>query len=324
MVSAITSKGNDRTTSIYAIYLRIILFITENATLELMAAADKNSLSASRQTSTPVQPHKLSDYDHLNIPTAAKPSRIQPLSIKVDDAPGGTAPGFLHLPSPRSETNPSFPVAAILLSGAGGGVVGPSSMYLGLADKLSSLAPPIPTLRLDYRFPARNKYCVHDVQAAMAYLETQYAINRFILVGWSFGGAPVFTLAGMDQRVRACATVASQTAEIEGIKSVSPRPVLLLHGTGDERLSPLCSERLYQWYGPGGNRRLELFENDDHSLTRNAQRVEKMLGEFVVECAGLDILDAQKDVLAEEVISTDRRVALMYEGGDLRGEESIK
>lgn len=202
--------------------------------------------------------------------------------------------------------------------------MGPSSMYLGLADKLSSLTPPIPTLRLDYRFPARNKYCVHDVQAAMAYLEAQHAISRFILVGWSFGGAPVFTLAGMDQRVIGCATVASQTAETEGIKSVSPRPVLLLHGTGDERLSPLCSDRLYQWYGPGGDRRLELFENDDHSLTRNAQRAEKMLGEFIVKCAGVDIPDAQKNMLAEELVSTNQRVVLMHAGGDLRGGESVK
>ena len=64
-----------------------------------------------------------------------------------------------------------YQTAAILLSGAGGGLVGPSSMYLGIATKLSILKQGIPVLRLDYRYPARNSYCVADVLAAMDYLE---------------------------------------------------------------------------------------------------------------------------------------------------------
>jgi hypothetical protein len=52
-----------------------------------------------------------------------------------------------HTPS----ATPSSKTAAILLSGAGRGVLGPSSMYLSLADKLASLSQPVPALRLDYR-----------------------------------------------------------------------------------------------------------------------------------------------------------------------------
>lgn len=84
--------------------------------------------------------------------------------------------------------------------------MGPSSIYLSIADKLASLKQGIPVMRLDYRYPARNKYCVADVQAAMKYLEAGYGISRFVLVGWSFGGAPVYTLGGCDERVVGCAT----------------------------------------------------------------------------------------------------------------------
>ncbi|KAK3935173.1 hypothetical protein QBC46DRAFT_423577 [Diplogelasinospora grovesii] len=49
----------------------------------------------------------------------------------------------------------------------------------------------VPTLRRDYRYPARNRFCAEDVQAAMKFLQDMYALERFVLVGWSFGGAPV-------------------------------------------------------------------------------------------------------------------------------------
>ncbi|KAL8908266.1 MAG: hypothetical protein Q9171_005520, partial [Xanthocarpia ochracea] len=123
-----------------------------------------------------------------------------PLTIKVSDSRGGAVPGILHLPANHPSTS-SSKTAAILLSGAGGGLVGPSSIYLSLGTKLPRLHPNgIPVLRLDYRYPARNKYCVADVLAAMSHLEREYAIAKFVLIGWSFGGAPVFTVAGMDER----------------------------------------------------------------------------------------------------------------------------
>ena len=95
--------------------------------------------------------------------------------------------------------------------------MGPSSIYLSIADKLASLNKGIPVMRLDYQYPARNRYCVADVQAAMKYLETGYGLSRFVLVDWSFGGAPVYTLGGCDETVVGCATIASQAAETDGI-----------------------------------------------------------------------------------------------------------
>ena len=200
--------------------------------------------------------------------------------------------------------------------------MGPSSIYLSLADKLASLKQPVPALRLDYRYPARNKYCVRDVLAAMKELQDSYQIEKFVLVGWSFGGAPVFTIGGQDKRVVGCATVASQTAETGGIRSLAPRPVLLLHGTGDRTLSPRCSERLYDMYGDGGERELKLFEGDGHALTRNSLEAEQWIGGFVLRCAGLDP-EGGKGELAEKLVGEEEKVGLMERGGDLRGGESV-
>ncbi|KAL9121067.1 MAG: hypothetical protein Q9187_002372 [Circinaria calcarea] len=192
-----------------------------------------------------------------------------------------------------------------------------------MADKLASLKRGIPVLRLDYRYPARNKYCVRDVESAMNYLEKSYAVSRFVLVGWSFGGAPVFTVGGKDRRVVGCATVASQTADTDGIGSLAPRPVLLLHGTGDQVLNPICSERLYKMYGPAGQRTIKLFENDNHALTENSLEAEELLCNFIMKCAGVDIDAAERQVISKPLMTSKDKVGYMERGGDLRGAESV-
>ncbi|KAM0543717.1 hypothetical protein ACHAPJ_012166 [Fusarium lateritium] len=296
---------------------------------------DHNSLSAKGPKPIGTQPKSITDYKSLAHPPhlgrlsskLGKQATVECLSIQVDDGSDGFVPGFLHLPpdfiSPAPETH--HRTVVILLSGAGGGVAGPSSIYLSLACKLATLNTGIPVLRLDYRYPARNRYCVKDVEAAMTYLKDMYGLNRFILVGWSFGGAPVFTVGGADQRVIGCATVASQTAETEGIRRLAPRPVLLLHGTADQTLSYACSERLFSWYGKGGNRELKLFPDDNHALSRNAKEAEQVLGDFVTRCAGLQVDESEKKTVIDRVLLEDsERTEFMIKGGDLESPESIK
>ncbi|KAI0832225.1 alpha/beta-hydrolase [Hypoxylon sp. FL0890] len=254
-------------------------------------------------------------------------AQVEKLTIQVEDGPDGFVPGFLHMPpdftSPAPVTH--HRTAAILLSGAGGGVVGPSSIYLSLAAKLAALGSGVPALRLDYRYPARNRYCVADVRAAMGFLQDLYGLDCFVLVGWSFGGAPVFTIGGSDKRVVGCATIASQTAETDGIRRLAPRPVLLLHGTGDSTLSPSCSERLYSTYGDKGSKRIELFDGDNHALGRNARTAETMLLGFIAGCAGLRVDDSEKKgVVDRELIDESERMELMNKGGDLRPPERIQ
>jgi hypothetical protein len=130
-------------------------------------------------------------------------------------------------------------------------------------------------------------------------------------------------VGGQDKRVVGCATVASQTAETEGIQLLSPRPLLLLHGTGDRTLAPSRSEKLYSMYGSNGDRGLKLFDRDDHALTRYSLEAEQLIGGFILRCAGLDSR-ADVDGLSEKLVGDDEKVVLMKKGGDLRRNESVE
>lgn len=302
---------------------------------KVMASTDKNSLSTNGPKPVDAHPKSIQDYHGLAQPphssrlssATGKQAKVEPVNIQVEDGHDGFVPGFLHLPPDLVSPAPATQnrTAAILLSGAGGGVTGPSSIYISLACKLATLSTGIPTLRLDYRYPARDRYCASDVRAAMDYLEELYGLNRFVLVGWSFGGAPVFTVGGADQRVVGCATVASQTAGTEGIRQLAPRPVLLLHGTGDRTLSPTCSERLYAMYGSKGSRTLKLFERDDHALTKNARTAEALLCDFIAEMARLRVDESErKAVIDQDLMDDKERTELMRKGGDLQPPENIE
>lgn len=301
-----------------------------------MTATRRTSLSVDGPKPKGVHPHSIDEYSGLSQPphvdrlerVVPNHAKVEQLSIPVEDGPDGAVAGFLHLPADLTSLVPAdhHRTAAILVSGAGGGVTGPSSIYLSLACKLAALASGVPALRLDYRYPARNRYCAGDMRAAMAHLQAAYGLSRFVLVGWSFGGAPVFTVGGSDDRVVGCATVASQTAETEGVARLAPTPLLLLHGTDDRTLSPACSERLYERYGEkAGWRRLKLFEGDNHALTENAVAAEEMLCDFVAQCAGVrEDPRASRDVLYRKLIEEGERTDLMTKGGDLRGSEAIE
>ncbi|KAF3048082.1 hypothetical protein E8E12_010126 [Didymella heteroderae] len=287
-----------------------------------MSASSMTSLSS--QPSTPSNPAQLSDYFGLShAPDSKNPSIVKPMSIKVKDGRDGTVAGFLHLP-PTASATPASNIAGIFLSGAGGGIVGPSSIYLSLADKLASLKRPVPALRLDYRYPARSRYCVRDVLAAMDELESGYGIKKFVLVGWSFGGTPVICIGGSDKRVVGCVTIASQMIETEGVRKLAPKPLLLLHGTGDRTLSKGCSESLYERYGENGDRCLHLFPGDDHALTRNSLEAEQLIGRFILKCAGIEPERGDEDALAEKLVRDGEKVELMKKGGDLRRNESVE
>ncbi|KAJ4417221.1 hypothetical protein N0V85_001927 [Neurospora sp. IMI 360204] len=313
--------------------LRLSANIFRRIVSEMAHTTPGISLSATSQMPQG-KPHSINEYTsvkkppHLDRLTSAthQESAVESVTIEVDDGPDGFVPGFLHMPPNFTAPNPfqeHHRTAAILLSGAGGGVTGPSSIYLSLACKLATLSSGIPTLRLDYRCPARNKPCVADVYAGMKYLQDLYGLDRFVLVGWSFGGAPVFAVAGADQRVIGCATVASQTADADGIRKLAPRPVLLLHGTGDRTLSHACSERLYAMYGDKGERQLELFDGDNHALMGNAGTAEGMLCEFIARCAGVEVDEGlRREVVETELLNDGEREELMQRGGDLRGAES--
>ncbi|KAL5045598.1 hypothetical protein BDW71DRAFT_198105 [Aspergillus fruticulosus] len=250
-----------------------------------------------------------------------------PISIPVHDPLDHEAPAILHSPRDydRAEARNA---AVILISGAGGGVSGPSGIYPSLADKLAILLG-IPTIRLDYRVPARTEHCVPDIAATMDYLRDHHGSTRFVVVGWSFGGAPCFTVAAQEpERVVGVATIASQTAQTSGVRKLSPRPLLLLHGSGDTCLSSRCSESLYQQYGddPSGSREIKIFKGDNHGLSKNAPEAEGLLIVFAARVLGVEEeLTVASAKIAEQdwVGSEEERVKEMVEGHDFDGGETL-
>jgi len=78
-------------------------------------------------------------------------------------------------------------------------------------------------------------------------------------------------------------------------------------------------------YGSKGDRRIHLFDGDDHALTRSALRAEEMLTDFIMGCAGTKVAkDEQEKIVQKELVGSEKRVELMKKGGDLRGEERIE
>lgn len=152
--------------------------------------------------------------------------------------------------------------AAVLVSGAGGGIEGPSGVYEDLAERLR--LDGFTTLRLDYRKPNDLAECTSDVLAA---LDTPGLLGagRVVLVGWSFGGAVVIGAGAASERVVGVATVATQTYGTGSVGELSPaKSLLLIHGTADRTLPADLSRYLYR--EAGEPKELILYPGDGHGI----------------------------------------------------------
>ena len=105
----------------------------------------------------------------------------------------------------------------------------------------------IASLLVGYRKPHALEPCIRDTEAGLSYLVHKQGIRRIAIVGHSFSGAVAISVAQHSQEVVAVVALASQTYGAEGVASISPRSLLLVHGTADQRLSPYCSEQIYSW-----------------------------------------------------------------------------
>jgi len=170
-----------------------------------------------------------------------------------------TSRGDLHAilhPAPGSDSG------AVFVGGAIGGFAGPGDrLYARWSDEL----PPrgISCLRLHYRKSNFFEEAVLDVLGGVAFLKGT-GVKRVVLVGHSFGGAVVITAGGLSDAVVAVAALSSQTYGAQGAAQVSPRPLLLVHGKSDTRLSHRCSEQIYSWAKEP--KELVLYDGAEHSL----------------------------------------------------------
>lgn len=158
------------------------------------------------------------------------------------------------LPSSRGHVRcryhePAAPAraAVLLVGGTDGGLDGPADrIYPELARRLGPAG--IATLRLDFRLhsaPGVVEEAVFDVERGLDYLGDR-GIDSVALVGHSFGGAVVITAAARRAEVNGVVTLSTQSAGTEPAPRVAPRPLLLVHGSEDIRLPPICSEYVYR------------------------------------------------------------------------------
>ena len=129
---------------------------------------------------------------------------------------------------------------------AGGWREGDSATGLPVDFARALLLHGVSSLLLRYRAPHELPSCVEDALASVDFLERE-GLASVAMVGHSFSGAVVISAAPRSKRVVAVAALASQTYGATGAARVSPRPLLLVHGTEDERLAPYCSEQIYSW-----------------------------------------------------------------------------
>lgn len=142
-------------------------------------------------------------------------------------ADGGTIEMRFH-PAEAGDT------AVLWVFGAGGGLGGPAGgLFPRLAARLA--AEGVASLRVDYRRPGVLWPCVLDVLTGIAHLRHR-GRRRVVLVGHSFGGAVVIAAGAASPAVIGVAALSSQTAGAARVGDISPRPLLLMHGTADEVL----------------------------------------------------------------------------------------
>ncbi len=160
--------------------------------------------------------------------------RVEELILKTNDG---------HIEA-RFHTTAAEDAAVLWVGGAGGGLDGPArGMYPRLARQL--VHHEIASLRIHYRYPNELLSCVMDTLLGVAYLKLRN-YTRVILVGHSFGGAVVISAGAMSEEVIGVVAMSSQTYGTDIVDEVSPRPLLLLHGTADEILPDACSRDIYR------------------------------------------------------------------------------
>lgn len=160
----------------------------------------------------------------------------------------------------------------IMAPDAGGGLDGPGGLYEPLARQLQKAG--ITALRIDYREPNDLRESIYDVLASVEAMR-QHGAQRIALLGWSFGGAVVITAGAASNLVVGVATIACQNFGAEIVSDLSPKSLLIIHGTDDIETPDQYSRELYSHARQP--KELVLYSGGDHDLTQHTgQALDKL------------------------------------------------
>ena len=198
---------------------------------------------------------------------------------------------MIELPSDRGPIRcayheaPKATTGVVMVGGGDGGLDGPAeAVYPTLGEDLAQTG--IATLRVDFRihqFPGEVEEAVHDLLAGAEHLFAQ-GIERIGVLGHSFGGAVVIEAPAREPRIASVVTLATQTAGAQRVSELAPRPLLLVHGLADDRLSPDCSRLLHQM--AGDPKQLALLEGATHSLRQRREDVRALVLDWFADTLG--------------------------------------
>lgn len=173
-------------------------------------------------------------------------------------------------------------VAVIWVGGTDGGFDGPADgIYGSLAEDLFHYG--VSSLRLDFRShraPGIVGAGAFDVLRGIAFLK-EFGASAIGLVGHSFGAAVVITAAALSEEVKTVITLSAQSAGTQLVGQISPRPILLIHGQDDIRLSPHCSQYIYDLAKEP--KELVLLPDARHSLRQRRDEVYKLIKEWLLD-----------------------------------------
>ncbi len=173
--------------------------------------------------------------------------------------------------------------AAIYVGGALGGLDGPASkIYVRLAEALAApeAEAGLTSLRLHYREPGEFEECVLDVVAGLSFLKGLGA-QRVALVGHSFGAAVVIKAGELSEAVAGVAALSSQLYGTRSVDRLSPKALLLVHGTADGILDCAASKDIYE--RALEPKRLVLYEGVDHGLGSCAEELFELLRAWLMK-----------------------------------------
>jgi hypothetical protein len=183
--------------------------------------------------------------------------------------------------------------AVVFVGGAIGGLDGPAGgLYPRLAEALRKPHDTAPhdepagglaSLRLHYRQPGEFEECVLDVLGGVSFLKGIGA-RRVALVGHSFGAAVVIKAGELSEQVVGVAALSPQLHGTGSVERLSPKPLLLAHGTADDILDCAASRDIYD--RAREPKRLVLYEGVGHGLTQCADELFELLRAWLAEMAG--------------------------------------
>ncbi|HEY2106671.1 MAG TPA: alpha/beta hydrolase [Candidatus Binataceae bacterium] len=168
--------------------------------------------------------------------------------------------------------------SVICLGGASGGMDGPAMLYARLGLEARSLG--LTVMRLGYRLPGEMVECVLDTMAGMSFLKG-IGHQRMALIGHSFGGGVAIATATLTPAAVAVAAISSQLDGAQNVAQLAPRPLLLIHGTGDIVLSDQSSRMIFE--RAGEPKTLRLFPGADHGLTQVGEEVHDLVRQWLIE-----------------------------------------